>query len=31
VFAWTVVLVMILFVLEALLTRVEMRMLRWRT
>jgi ABC-type nitrate/sulfonate/bicarbonate transport system permease component len=31
VFAWTVVLVIILFVLEALLTRVEMRMLRWRT
>ena len=31
VFAWTMVLVMILFVLEALLTRVEMRMLRWRT
>jgi len=31
VFAWTVILVIILFVLEALLTRVEMHMLRWRT
>jgi ABC-type nitrate/sulfonate/bicarbonate transport system permease component len=31
VFAWTVILVIILFVLEALLTRVETHMLRWRT
>src|SRR5262245_2540850 len=31
VFAWTVVLVVILFALEALLNRVETRMLRWRT
>jgi NitT/TauT family transport system permease protein len=31
VFAWTIVLVAILFLLEALLTRVETRVLRWRT
>jgi NitT/TauT family transport system permease protein len=31
VFAWTVILVIILFMLEALLTRVETHMLRWRT
>jgi NitT/TauT family transport system permease protein len=31
VFAWTVVLVAILFALEGLLNRVETRMLRWRT
>jgi len=30
VFAWTLVLVMLLFALEALLTRVERRVLRWR-
>jgi NitT/TauT family transport system permease protein len=31
VFAWTLVLVIILFMAEALLTRVEAHMLRWRT
>jgi NitT/TauT family transport system permease protein len=31
VFAWTVILVAILFALEALLNRFETRMLRWRT
>jgi len=31
VFAWTLVLVILLFVLEALVTRVERRVLRWRT
>ena len=31
VFAWTLVLVAILFAAEAVLTRVEERMLRWRT
>ena len=31
VFAWTLVLVIILFLAEALLTVVEERMLRWRT
>ncbi|HEX3176708.1 MAG TPA: ABC transporter permease subunit [Methylomirabilota bacterium] len=31
VFAWTVVLVALLFVAEAALTRVEARLLRWRT
>jgi NitT/TauT family transport system permease protein len=30
VFAWTLVLVVLLFLLEALLTRVEARVLRWR-
>ncbi len=30
VFAWTLILVVILFVAEAVLTRVEERMLRWR-
>ena len=31
VFAWTLVLVVILFIAEAILTRIEERMLRWRT
>ncbi len=31
VFAWTLVLVALLFVLEAFVARVEARMLRWRT
>jgi NitT/TauT family transport system permease protein len=31
VFAWTVVLVVLLFLLEALVARFETRMLRWRT
>ena len=31
VFAWTIVLVALLFLLEALVTRVEARLLRWRT
>ena len=31
VFAWTLILVVILFLAEALLTRVEERVLRWRT
>jgi NitT/TauT family transport system permease protein len=31
VFAWTLVLVVLLFLLEALLTRIEARVLRWRT
>ena len=31
VFAWTVILVALLFLLEALVARVEARMLRWRT
>jgi len=31
VFAWTVVLVALLFLLEAIVARIEMRMLRWRT
>lgn len=31
VFAWTLVLVVLLFLLEALVTRVERRLLRWRT
>jgi NitT/TauT family transport system permease protein len=31
VFAWPLVLVVLLFLLEALLTRVEHRALRWRT
>ncbi len=31
VFAWTLILVVILFLAEALLTRVEERLLRWRT
>jgi NitT/TauT family transport system permease protein len=30
VFAWTLILVIILFVAEAALTRIEERMLRWR-
>jgi NitT/TauT family transport system permease protein len=30
VFAWTVILVMLLFLLEALVARVEARLLRWR-
>ena len=30
VFAWTVVLVVLLFLLEALVARVEHRLLRWR-
>lgn len=31
VFAWTVVLVVLLFLLEALVTRLEVRLLRWRS
>jgi NitT/TauT family transport system permease protein len=31
VFAWTIVLVALLFLLEALVARVEARLLRWRT
>jgi NitT/TauT family transport system permease protein len=31
VFAWTLVLVVLLFLLEAVVARVEARMLRWRT
>jgi NitT/TauT family transport system permease protein len=31
VFAWTLVLVALLFLLEALVARVEARLLRWRT
>jgi NitT/TauT family transport system permease protein len=31
VFAWTLVLVVLLFLLEAMVTRVEARVLRWRT
>jgi NitT/TauT family transport system permease protein len=31
VFAWTLVLVALLFLLEALVARVETRLLRWRT
>ena len=30
VFAWTLILVVLLFVTEAVLTRVEERVLRWR-
>jgi NitT/TauT family transport system permease protein len=30
VFAWTLVLVVLLFLLEGLLVRMETRMLRWR-
>jgi NitT/TauT family transport system permease protein len=30
VFAWTLVLVIVLFLAEAVLTSVEQRMLRWR-
>jgi NitT/TauT family transport system permease protein len=31
VFAWTIVLVALLFLLEAIVSRVETRLLRWRT
>jgi NitT/TauT family transport system permease protein len=30
VFAWTLVLVALLFLLEAIVSRIEARMLRWR-